>query len=227
MVTTDIQPRQPGGNARGGEYAEKQNSAPRGDLMESATGSFAFPPSEWESEEHLIEFFTTAPISDRILSNADHAYRQWRQQQIDNAVMRDHDQWGEAPETIELAKRNPQEFRNQNKYRQAVVREQAEQKYPQKEVSPARLRTVLRAHQIYQFGSSLGEDAVRAKNLHRLKIRGEEKSVVDIVNEYHTLGWADRAMTENDLANTDALYRVAMILDAKDGIFNNTYEPSR
>lgn len=194
--------------------------------MESATGSFAFPPGRWDSIEQQIEFFTNAPISDRILSNADHAYRQWRQQQIDNAVMRDHDQWGEAPETIELAKRNPQEFRNQNKYRQAVVREQTEQKYP-KEVNPVVMRDVLRAHQIRMYRGGFSEEDEQRLLDYELPCGRRTMTVDDIVNEYHTLGWADRAMTENDLANTDALYRVAMILDAKDGIFNQKYEPSR
>ncbi|MBG7613666.1 hypothetical protein IWC96_00005, partial [Brevundimonas sp. BAL450] len=61
-----------------GKFDYKPFTPPEGSLTDESEGTFAFPPETVDTAAALAEFFESAPISDRILSNADHAFRKWR-----------------------------------------------------------------------------------------------------------------------------------------------------
>jgi hypothetical protein len=210
------QPRQTGGVPEGGQFARKTNTPPEGLLTESATGSFAFPPRTFASVEEYIEFFEAAPISDRILSNADHAYRQWRQDGIDEEVRAAYHVYGNDPKILAAADKNIITSDRHARQFVAEVRAEAEARRPIQFIEPHLLRNVLRAHQMWFFSATApgdsGQDAVRG---HRLL--GGQWTVQEIVDGSSTQEWASRALTDSDLAAVDAMRRVVSTLDEHAG----------
>lgn len=201
----------PGGT--GGEFATKQNTPPEGTLTESATGSFAFPPNCIAALDDYLEFFETAPISDRILSNAGHAYRKWHEYALWKYVDDAYAIYGNDPEVVEETRKNYITGNRKKHEFLAQKRMEAAALYPIAEISHNRMRAVLRAHQILVWRGLLSseEDAERATN-HLITISGETKAAHEIAAEYRTTEWARRAFTDSDLAALDAMEAIASSL---------------
>ena len=210
------QPRHSGGVPEGGQFTRKANTPPEGLLTESATGSFAFPPRSFETIDEFIEFFESAPISDRILSNTDHAYRQWRDDAITAEVREAYRIYGNDPKVLKAVDKNL--FLSEQNAREFVAnaRADAEAKRPLKFIDPHRLRNVLRAHQLWFYSAAApGEGAADSVLAHHPL--GSEWSVSQIVEGNSTPEWASRAMTDSDLAAVDAMRRVVSTLDEHAG----------
>lgn len=216
MSLIQSQPRHPGGSSTGGQFTSRQNTPPEGTLAESASGSFAFPPRQFETVEEYIDFFETAPISDRVLSNADHAYRKWRQDQINAEVSAAYDVYGSDPEVVAAVRKNV--IISDRKAREFVAnsRAEAEAKRPMQSIDSHRLRNVLRAHQMWFYAATApGEDARERILQHHL--HDGEWTVQGIVDGNFTTQWASRALTDSDLAAVDAMERVAQTLSENAG----------
>jgi len=216
-LVQSAQSRQPEGTPAGGQFKKRQNKPPEGTLAESATGSFAFPPRAFESVAQYVEFFETAPISDRVLSNADHAYRQWRQDEINAEVRAAYAVYGNDPQVLAQARKNVVTSDRKAQEFIARARAEAEARRPQASIEPHRMRNILRAHQLWYYSSTLETDADRAQVLSH-HLAGQQWTVQEIVDGNSTPGWASRAMTDSDLAAVDAMERVARSLDERDMI---------
>ncbi len=211
------QPRLPGGAPEGGRFASRANSAPsEGLLTESATGSFAFPPRSFGSAQELIDFFESAPISDRILSNADHAYRKWREDQINEEVRAAYDVYGNDPKIVAGARENPINSEREARIFVNKVRREADAKRPVRVIDQHRLRNVLRAHQIWAYSGTLPTEDEEREVL-EYKTQGSDFTIVQVVESNSTREWLERALTDSDLAAVDAMNRVAQALEEQAG----------
>jgi hypothetical protein len=165
-------------------------------LAERATGSFAFPPSGFKFVEDFLEFFDTASISDRILSNADHAYKRWRR------------------DTIALATRNAHIPNSSDPTIAIAAIRKAETEHPI--IEPPQLRNILRSHQIWYYSKNAPGDAGAATVL-AYKRPGSELTVQETVDLYQTSRWASGTITENDLAVSDAVQHLRAVLSDETG----------
>ncbi|WP_433673887.1 hypothetical protein [Microbacterium gorillae] len=185
-------------------------------MTESATGSFAFPPRSFGSAQELIDFFESAPISDRILSNADHAYRKWREDQINEEVRAAYDVYGNDPKIVAGARENPINSEREARIFVNKVRREADAKRPVRVIDQHRLRNVLRAHQIWAYSGTLPTEDEEREVL-EYKTQGSDFTIVQVVESNSTREWLERALTDSDLAAVDAMNRVAQALEEQAG----------
>lgn len=221
MSTAIEASRHPAGapQGRGGEFSPRRLTDPEGNLVEETTGSFLYPPDSFASYEEYIEFWESAPISDRVLSNASHAYRSWLQSAEDAYVRANWHRFDEDNQKTEkmLQRKlgaNAQELNVAS--RQKLI-DEFRQKYPA-EVSPRHMRQVLRAHSIASYGGSIEDPAGQQRVLqYTVQMDGRTMSLDDIVERYNPIEWADRALTEADLPVVDSLRYLAQSNDQRDG----------
>lgn len=221
MSTIDIidQPRHPAGAAggRGGEFAEKRNSAPEGALMaENATGSFLFPPTNtFTTAEQLIEFFTTQPISDRVLSNARWAYKKWRYEQVTAMSKAELNAWRLSKDGQSVSKRDDFTFILNLERNKAIDRANAY--YSTREMPASYARTILVAHQISGFRGLLASEEEQGKAYsHPMVLDGVQDTAAGIAIKWKTDDYLDRALTESDLQAVDSMENVFAYLIERD-----------
>lgn len=203
-----------------GQYAGTLNTPPETTLAESATGSFLYPPVHLYADEH-IAFFEESAISDRVLSNASHSYKKWRMERVLEHVR----------EASAAALRDPQSLENRMQkshgdpgYRDALNHQKparvaaAEAAYPLTDIPSTRMRTILRAHQMWRLSPGLADGEDSKVDEHEMELLGQTTTVAAIVESYRTRDWVARALTENDFAQTEALERVAGLLALQQGI---------
>ncbi|WP_288452282.1 hypothetical protein [uncultured Microbacterium sp.] len=195
-----------------GKFDYKPFTPPEGSLTDESEGTFAFPPETFDTAAALAEFFESAPISDRILSNADHAFRKWREDRIVADLRRDYEAWGNDPRTVATAKRNPIEYHRQADAFSVTRRAEIEAQYPIHSISPVTLRKVLRARQIVVWRGLLPDAEEQAALDWPVTIAGVATTAADVTHRYSTAEWVERALTDSDLAAVDAMTLVTATL---------------
>ena len=210
LVASD-QTREPSGSPRGGQFAGRANTPPEGALAESATGTFAFPPRSFGSVEEYIEFFETVPISDRVLSNARHAYRKWRQDTINRKVNEAYAIYGNDPQVVAEARKHPLVSEQKAELFVMAERAKAAAEIPDETIDPNNMRSILRAHQLWYYRRTVADGTAEAEIVSS-RMAGLTSTVQSIVDEWRTPEWAFRAMTESDLAAVDAMEEMAATL---------------
>lgn len=198
-------------NKVNGRFGARTNSAPEAELED---GTFAFPPPN-EDPDQVIEFLRTAPISDRILSNAKYAYLAWRKAAVQDFVNNEFKVWDASDDRKldKLVKNNPLEFDRlaQNFIKESEMR--AFEVYPYEKLPERSARALLRAHQIKKYSFLDPEKFARAT----VEIPSGEELAIPLADDFHTDQWADRALTETDLATADAMSQVASLLKQQQG----------
>lgn len=220
----------PGGT--GGQFAAKANTTPGDTLAESATGSFLFPPGGMATANELREFFTTTPVSDRVLSNAQHSYKKWRESEIWRIGFPILEKWNMDPANIERGKQAAAQDRaDAKRFRRPVVdnhhkilmaegekmaREEAAKQLPPFQVPGQHMRVALAARQITWYRGVLPTDEEKAKvSQLALPLGDQTATVQEVTDFYQTSEWASRALTESDIAATDAMDRIADLLESQ------------
>ena len=214
---------------RTGQFAEKRNSPPTAGLdaepvaVAQGGGSFIFPPVSFADEDDLVAFFVNAPLSDRLLSNADHAYKHWRTEQINDYVREAYKEYGNDPRVVREASKSP--LVSDMKAQQFVdaKRREAEGMFPNPELPANYIRGILIARQIAYYSGALEGDREAVYDRRIDLGGGDVATVAHLVDEFSAHKWVPRALTDSDLAAIDATYRVARILDRKDGVWNAVY----
>lgn len=214
---------------RMGQFAEKRNSPPATGLnaepvaIAHAGGSFIFPLVNFADEDDLVAFFVNAPLSDRLLSNADHAYKHWRTEQINDYVRAAYKEYGNDPKVVREAAKSP--LVSDMKAQQFVdaKRREAEDMFPNPELPANYIRGILVARQIAYYSGALDGDRESVFDRRIDLGGGDVATVAHLVDHYSADKWVPRALTDSDLAAIDATYRVARILDRKDGVWNAVY----
>lgn len=223
-----VQPRRPKGAPVGGQFAEKQNTPPGGSLVDSVSGSFLFPPNNLSTADALVKFFTTQPISDRVLSNARYAYRAWREQKIRDHVSVKLAAWEQSREANRIARKQGDE--GLDHAAEPLLhgwRAEAEAMYSVEQLPASHTRPVLVARQIVVYRGILEDDAEEQKALeHEIVVSGDTYNVSALVAEYSAHEWAPRALTESDLPAVDSMSLVARILDEQAGVKGRRYPGS-
>lgn len=217
----DEVPRHPAGTpaSRGGEFAARQLTDPEGTLAEDAAGSFIYPPDHFDSFREFAEFWESAPISDRVLSNASHAYRTWLQSAEDAAVRGNWHQYEEGNEKTErmLQRKLGAGSKDLNLESRGQVIADFRAKLPAR-VSPRHMRQVLRAYQMGQLVSSILDRAEQdGLDTYTFTVDDEQLTGAQLEDLYHPSMWAERALTEADLPVVDSLRYLAQATDQRDG----------
>lgn len=217
----DEVPRHPAGTpaSRGGEFAARQLTDPEGTLAEDATGSFIYPPDHFDSFQEFAEFWESTPISDRVLSNASHAYRTWLQYAEDAAVRGNWHQYEEGNEKTErmLQRKLGAGSKDLNLESREQIIAEFRAKFPAR-VSPRHLRQVLRAYQMGQLVSSIVDRAEQDElDSYTFTVDDEQLTGAQLEDLYHPSMWAERALTEADLPVVDSLKYLAQATDQRDG----------
>ena len=213
--------RRPAGapDGRGGEFATRHLTDPEGNLAEETRGSFLYPPDRFPSYEEYIEFWESSPISDRVLSNASHAYRTWLQGAEDAYVRANWHRFeeGNAKTDRMLHKKLGADAQTVNvESRQSLIDEFRE-KYPS-EVSPRHMRQVLRAYSVASYWASIEDPSGRGlAQRYTTEIDGQALTLDEIAQRYCPDNWAERALTEADLPVVDSLRYMAQATDQRDG----------
>lgn len=223
-VEADQKTRKPAGAAggAGGQFATKAHTPPEETLAENASGSFLFPPESFDNFDEYVRFFMEAPISDRVLSNAGHAYIAWRKRSILKHIhARSEQQSGDINSRVYKASRRGTEAYNKVlAEEQAKWRAEAEALHPIKKLPYSGSRTILRSHQIVKLRGILpDEDDQRALD-YPMSLLNEELTAADIFDRYHAGEWASDALTESDFAQSEATRRVASLLAQQQGLYD-------
>lgn len=190
-------------------------------MTESATGSFLYPPEQFESVQDYLEFFDSAAISDQVLSNATHAYRTWRQKSILAHIQAQHEAFVNTKDNVayRMAKTHGREGLDLAiEAERPKWRAEAEGLYPVESLPRSQSRAVLRAHQMVFLRGMLPEQDEQAVLDHQIPHLGAPVRAEDLVDHYNTYEWAHEALTESDYAQADAMNRVASLLAAQQGI---------
>lgn len=209
-VVTGPQPRHAAGTSAGGQYAAKATTPPGGSL--AGGGSFIFPP-RMSSVEETNEFFRNAPLSDRVLSNAEHAYRKWWNEQRDANRKETTEAWDRVPANQRWVERaTPTEFNN----KLIELINEADAKFvhtlPRLELSGDDLREILIARQVTYESSRLGTGFYEQARQIATNFRGDRVTLGAIIDYHRTHEWVHRALTETDLPAVDAMEAVATAL---------------
>ncbi len=218
---TDEIPRHPAGTpaSRGGEFAARRLTDPEGTLAEESAGSFIYPPDHFDTFEEFADFWESAPVSDRVLSNASHAYRTWLQSAEDAAVRGNWHQYEEGNQKTErmLQRKLGQGAKKLNlESREQIIAEFRAQ-FPAR-VSPRHMRQVLRAYQMGKLVSSIVDRAEQDKiDTYTFTVDDEQVTGDQLEDLYHPSMWAERALTETDLPIVDSLRYLAQAADQRDG----------
>lgn len=220
-------PRQPAGAAggTGGQFTSRENTPPEGTLAESATGSFLYPPERFDSVEEYVEFFTTTPISDQVLSNASYAFDAWRKRQILNYVIASNTELKNrtgGPEERIVREEGHAGLERLVAENTARARAEAEHLYPTKVIPRGAARSILRAHQIVLQRGLLPEDIEDEVLQTPLPHQGDLIPARELVQMYQTNDWAPAALTENDYAQAETMGRVASLVARQMG--DDTYD---
>ncbi len=205
----------------GGQWADKPQTPPEARLAENATGSFLFPPLQYEGFDGYIEFWERVPISDRVLSNLVVAYSQnrdrWIGERLDAwAKKRSNDpellKWARSPKTtaVEI------QIDHERARAEELARLRAER--PIDDIGPVRARGVAIAAQMRRFRLALPlEDQPRVLS-HKVRITfvEEPRTVEQIWDSYHLGEIADHALVDADFAVTAELAELRKHLGARD-----------
>ena len=213
--------RRPAGtpNGHGGEFAARLLTDPEGNLAEETNGSFLYPPDRFPSYTEYVEFWETAPISDRVLSNASHAYRAWLQGAEDAYVRANWHRFEEGNAKTErmLTKKLGADAQTLNVESRQKLIEEFRHQYPA-EISPRHMRQVLRAYSVASYWASIEDPSGRDLALrYTAQIDGRSLTLGDIAQRFSPDSWAERALTEADLPVVDSLRYLAQATDQRDG----------
>lgn len=203
--TATGQPRDDGGRF---DSYERPASLP---VHTGQMASFAFPPSFDTAEEHM-QFYMTAPISDRILSNARFAYEDFRELQIEryrnqkvrelNEAQRKGEKW--AVDLVEdVRQRYPhasvasRQINIMNRFEA-----EAEAMHPMK-IHHRIVETLVRASWAHrQSGGMRDEEVLKIENYvvdAGSSERQNSSTVIDLAHRWQSWEWIDAAITESDL----------------------------
>ncbi|AZZ54997.1 hypothetical protein [Rathayibacter iranicus] len=209
----------PGG--AGGQFAPQAETRPEGQLAESATGSFLFPPVEYDGVSGYIDFWTKTPISDRVLSNFMTAYKArraaWIEEEVEKwGLEKDADpewsRWALNPKTTKAEMQASwREARSEEIQRLASLR-------PWR-IPSTQVRGIAIAARMYLCCTSFLDEEQAAIESHEITYaRGvAPKSVKATFDEWHLDEFADDAFVDQDVAVTKQLEElqrcVASLLD--------------
>jgi len=214
-------------DAVNGEFAGKANAKPRGALQPLLQGTFLFPPAAFESATELVRFFEEAPVSDRVLSNADYAFVAWREQQIVAAMKAEYARTLATPRDLRKITgwQNPssEQFMAAMQQHLDETRMHAESTaFKVRRIDHGQLRPVLVGHQILTNAWRLPaeEKAVAEGASTEIAISPNpgltRVGYRELCDFYSAGAWAARALTESDLPALDATTSVARTISERE-----------
>ena len=207
-VVIDEQPHVPADDpaGTGGQWAEKAQSTPEAHLA-TVVGSFLFPPLNYgpNGVVDYIEFWESAPISDRVLSNLIEVYRANREEWLGANLDRWSSVFSNSVETAEwLRKKKPDsnQIRARHEAARLVELRRLEAERPAATISSQTARSVARAAQMYRCAGALTDEEKERVDNHPVMMTRDSKpwTVKGIWADYHLDEIDDRALVDQDLA---------------------------
>ena len=210
VVQIDEQPHVPADDpaGTGGQWAEKTQSTPEAHLA-TVVGSFLFPPLNYgpNGVEDYIEFWESAPISDRVLSNLIEVYRANREEWLGAGLDRWSRIFSNSVETAEwLRKKKPDsnQIRDRHNAARLVELRRLEAERPTAVISSQTARSVARAAQMYRCAGALTDDDKALVDNHPVMMTRDSEpwTVKEIWTGFHLDEIDDRSLVDQDVSVT-------------------------
>jgi hypothetical protein len=177
-----------------GQYTTKTQSSPEVHLTPTNDGTFLFPPVAYGTNpdgndlNEYVKFWTTAPISDGVLSNITSGYADLirRQKIADGAV------WAQGYDALhhKALHSNNETVKNAALADRAAAYAAFEEEWHK--TRPAKIkagtaRSIARAGQLGYYGAALSDEDRVTVNQSTMLIGDEEITVFDIIGRYRLL----------------------------------------
>lgn len=201
------QPRDPDG-----KFAEKPLRIEAVRVRDNSSATFSFPPQFTTAEEHL-NFFFTAPISERVLSNAIFAHRELRHQQAEEKAEWEARWFLERRRTRAPLSANYEDDSRHRRYKKeslgndqvywelllADERKKAWQELPQAEIPERDVEQVMRAGWAWRKSGGLSDAELSIIDSTQVELSNATMTIKEIVEHFSTGRWIDDAVTDTDL----------------------------
>ena len=210
------------GTPEGGQWTDKQQTRPEAQLAENSTGSFLFPPLDYESVESYMRYWQNVPVSDRVLSNLVTAYATRRLHWIGEGLDIWAEKYGNDPEILAWA--------NGPKVSAAMMdvafgKARADEAERLAGLRPSHIngmqaRGIAIAAQMYQWSASFSEEEQeQIENFPvRLSRLRDPMTVGDIWRTYGLKEIVRAAFTDNDISVQQELAGLRKRMGAEDSL---------
>lgn len=173
----------------GGQFAEKEGSAPEIGLTAFGDASFEYPPARYANAEAVIHFWENVPVPSSALDAMRVSYTLARNRHRDaGAGRRSALLYEETPNWKDEQERDPGAWISRVQKAQETGAAEAEQEWASKfepEIARHEARDVARAIQMWYYADLTGspDEAARVRN-HTVNIGGADMSVEHVRQRY-------------------------------------------
>lgn len=238
MAATE-QPRRAAGSpdSAGGQWVPRSAPAPSGELPMSFDPNeqrFLWPTKEdLASAESVIELTFNAPVSTRVLSNAQAAYQVWRDEEARLTADERLHEWIRSDVAAALLAKVESGEINRSGWDERSLNEhvrfkiEAESRLGRGSISAPMLPAVVRAGRAYALAGLLADADRERVDAATIQTQGGTFSVSQLVQHYNTHRWLEAAMTDSDYAVIRSQERLMLADDPYERLFRQAEARAR